>query len=182
MADEYRDSRAVAELKEYLTERGIQTSIYNRDRLVVLARAAADIGLEPESDPLDVKREHDHERRTIVLSTGETTLLPDVKDITDWQCDLAYIPNIEMGDIMVYLMTSCGWIKSRLSSYKNDNSYKLFENKHVDNVMLKTFENDYTYVMSTCLPETRQNEKPYQTWVLLSKDGSVKSGGCTCVA
>ena len=182
MADEHRDSRTVAELKEYLTERGIQTSIYNRERLVVLASAAADIGLEPESDPLDVKREHDHERRTIVLSTGETTLLPDVKDITDWQCDLAYIPNIEMGDIMVYLMTSCGWIKSRLSSYKNDNSYKLFENKHVDNVMLKTFENDYTYVMSTCLPETRQNEKPYQTWLLLSKDGSVKSGGCTCVA
>ncbi|KAK3086590.1 hypothetical protein FSP39_020732 [Pinctada imbricata] len=181
MAAESQNKRTVPEMKEFLAERGIQTSIYNKDQLIKLVEAASELGLETEADPEEEKSQHDEERRTVTMSTGITTILPDVKDFTEWQCDLTTLPTIEIGDIMVYLLTNCGWIKTRLSSYKEDNGYKLFENRHIDTVMLKNL-NEFTYIKSTCLPETRQNEKPYQTWILLGNDGSVKSGGCTCVA
>ncbi|KAK3092354.1 hypothetical protein FSP39_001790 [Pinctada imbricata] len=32
------------------------------------------------------------------------------------------------------------------------------------------------------VPETRQHATPYQTWLLVGKDGNIHSGGCACVA
>ena len=182
MATEQQKFKSVPELKEFLRERGIQTSLYRKEQLIQLAVAASEINLEAESDSFDDKRDSDQLRRTVVIGGYSNVVLPDVGSITGWQSDLSSIPNIEMGDIMVYLMTTCGWGAGRLKSYKEDNSYKLFQNRHIDNVRIGNIEHNYIYVRCTCVPETRQSEKPYETWILLNRNGTIKSGGCTCVA
>ncbi|CAC5361865.1 unnamed protein product [Mytilus coruscus] len=74
------------------------------------------------------------------------------------------------------------WSNDRLKSYKNDNGYQLYMQRHVDNVVMRTLNNDHLYIKCSCTPETRQKEKPYTTWILMDNKASIKSGGCTCVA
>ncbi|KAJ8310318.1 hypothetical protein KUTeg_012183 [Tegillarca granosa] len=83
---------------------------------------------------------------------------------------------------MVYLTTSCDWDANRLKSFKTDNSYKLFEANHIDNVRLGMLEHGYRYVKASCVPETRQSDVPYCSWLLYTSMGYIQTGGCTCVA
>ena len=85
----------------------------------------------------------------------QNVVLPDVGSITGYQRDLSSIPNIEMGDIMVYLMTTCEWGTGRLKSYKEDNSYKLFQNRHIENVRIGDIEHNYFYVRLYPLDKTK---------------------------
>jgi hypothetical protein len=185
MAAERHHLKTVPQLKEFLKERGIQTSIYRKENLIRLAEAATEMKIQPEERSLQSKRGLDLQRRTVEVGTDEssvTVVLPDVNRLASWKCELKNLPKIEMGDIMVYLMTKCGWGTNRLKSYKDDNSFKLYQTNHIDKVVIAPVAHDYMYVKSACVPETRQLEKPYETWILVKKDGSVKSGGCTCVA
>ncbi|XP_061190782.1 uncharacterized protein LOC133198830 [Saccostrea echinata] len=185
MAAEQLRLKSVPQLRDFLKERGIQTSIYRKQQLLRLAQAATAMEIEPEECAIENKRYHDQQRRTVEVRTDEnitTFILPDVSGLSDWNVDLQTMPKIEMGDVMVYLMTYCDWSANRLKSYKDDNSFKLYQTNHIDKVAMATVAHGYMYVKSTCVPETRQSEKPYETWILLHKNGSVKSGGCTCVA
>ena len=110
-------------------------------------------------------------------------ILDDVRKADGWTKNLISIPDLESGDIMVYLYKECGWGEKRLKSYKGDNGYKLFLANHISDVEICSLQNaPYTYVRANCIPETRQNEDSYRTWILLEKSGGVHSGGCTCVA
>ncbi|KAK3083943.1 hypothetical protein FSP39_005730 [Pinctada imbricata] len=84
---------------------------------------------------------------------------------------------------MVYLYKECGWADERLKNYKNDKGYKLFTANHISDVeMCIIKETPYVYLKAACIPETRQNEHPYMTWILLHTSGRVQTSGCTCVA
>lgn len=74
------------------------------------------------------------------------------------------------------------WSEERLGAYKDDNGFRLFLSKHIDMVEIHDIvDTDYVYILATCVPETRQSENPYCTWILVEKNGQVKSGGCSCV-
>ena len=104
-------------------------------------------------------------------------------DTDKWSKNLKHVPSTESCDIMIYFMKECGWEDERLKKYKSDNGYKLHLANHVGNVeMAKIPDVPYTYIKCTCVPETRQNDTPYQTWVCIKDDGTVHSGGCACVA
>ena len=121
-------------------------------------------------------------QRTVRVNGQDVTLI-DVNKVNKWFKNLRDLPNIEPCDVMIYLMKMCGWEEERLKHYKNDNGYKLHLANLVSNVEMAAIPDiPYTYVKSACIPETRQNEAPYQTWVCLSNSGTVHSGGCTCVA
>ena len=128
MATEQPKFKSVPELKEFLRERGIQTSLYRKEQLIKLAEAASEINLEAQSDSFEEKREYDQLRRTVVIDESSNVVLPDVGSITGWQRELSSIPNIEMGDIMVYLMTTCEWGTGRLKSYKGVNYMEIRNN------------------------------------------------------
>ncbi|XP_062620989.1 uncharacterized protein LOC134282605 [Saccostrea cucullata] len=181
MAAESHRNKSVAELKAFLSDRGINTSLYRKDALIRIAEAASALNLEPETENYGNYQTERANRRSVIVQ-GTSVTLPDICSVSDWQQDLSLLPNIETGDIMVYLMTKCSWTESRLKAYKNDNGYKLFQHRHIDNVVVKFLSYNHFYIKCTCVPETRQSEKPYTTWILMDNDGTVKSGGCTCVA
>ncbi|CAC5415858.1 unnamed protein product [Mytilus coruscus] len=180
MAGIDKQSKSVAELKAFLRERGVNTSIHRKESLIRLAEAATEIQLEPE----EVENYHSdrQNRRTIKTPDGKKVIIPDIFSISDWNNNLITLPTVEMGDIFVYLMTTCMWSNDRLKSYKNDNGYQLYMQRHVDNVVMRTLNTDHLYIKCSCTPETKQKEKPYTTWILMDNKASIKSGGCTCVA
>ncbi|CAC5371146.1 unnamed protein product [Mytilus coruscus] len=180
MAGIDQQNKSVAELKAFLRERGVNTSIHRKDSLIRLAEAATEIQLEPE----EVENYHSdrQNRRTIETPDGKKVIIPDILSISGWNNNLTTVPTVEMGDIFVYLMTTCMWSNDRLKSYKNDNDYQLYMQRHVENVVMRTLNNDHLYIKCSCIPETRQKEKPYTTWKLMDNKASIKSGGCTCVA
>lgn len=172
----------VPELQRFLRDRGISTGNSRKDHLIRLAEAAADMNV-PSVAPDDYHSMSVSRRTVGDPVTGNDIVLSDVDKVTGWTPNLTMLPTIEIGDVMVYLLGTCGWTNDRLKTYKTDNSFQLFQANHVYDVNCCILrDGHFIYIRSKCVPETRQSEKPYDTWVLLDKSGSVKSGGCTCVA
>lgn len=69
-----------------------------------------------------------------------------------------------------------------MKEYKHDNGFKLNDAYHISGVQLANISTDFSYIKEFCVPETRQSADPYVNWVLVHKDGWIRSGGCTCMA
>ena len=74
----------------------------------------------------------------------------------------------------------------KLRKYQKDNAYLLFKDRHISDVRISDFipvgSKQYLYTTAGCRPQTRQSAPPYSTWLLISNESSVQSGGCSCVA
>ena len=172
---------SVEQLRKYLQDRGVTCAEYRKHHLIRLAEVAHELNLEVLTAD-DFPTFH-ADRRTVNNRNGVSVTVADIRDVSCWFTALHSLPQVEIADIMVYVMHKCGWGPSRLRNYKKDNSWQLQQNGHISSVKLHEIPDcDFVYVMCDCTPETRQSEKPYSTWVLLQNDGQVRSGGCTCVA
>ncbi|XP_061195896.1 uncharacterized protein LOC133204152 [Saccostrea echinata] len=169
------ESYKVPELKRFLQNRGVTCHFYRRDHLLRLCKLAAELNLEVLNDESD-------ELQSVVNGNNGKDFLP-IQNVTKWSTNLATLPSIESCDVMVYLINNCGWEASRLTSYKKDNGYKLHIDNHISDVNIAEVTNciPYFYVKACCVPETRQTEAPYVTWVLLKTNGQIFAGGCSCV-
>ena len=123
----------------------------------------------------------DSSRRTVIDSDSQMTLR-SVRDVEKWEDDLSNLPDIGNCDILVYLLQYCAWDEKCLTEHNHDNGFKLFNANHISGVELAKISTDFSYIMGFCVPETRQSADPYVTWVLVHKDGWIRSGGCTCMA
>ena len=103
---------------------------------------------------------------------GKEIMVIDVSQVKDWNEHLKEIPDITMGDVMVYMLSTCQWSEDRLRSFKQDNGYKLFQNNHISDVRLSKTEEDFFYIRGKCIPETSQSSDPYSTWILIHLDTS----------
>ena len=178
------DGLQVPQLKQYLQDRGVSCSFYRKHDLVRLCQIANEINLEVIDGSFDGDqyKSFDIGRRTVNID-NEKIVLDEVEGVKGWTKNLASLPDIEIGDVLVYLLKYCGWDDGRMKRYRFDNGHKLFTESHIHNVeMCAIDKTPFLYVRSSCIPETRQNEAPYKTWILLNEDGNVHSGGCTCVA
>ncbi|KAJ8307678.1 hypothetical protein KUTeg_014772 [Tegillarca granosa] len=93
------------------------------------------------------------------------------------------MPLVETSDILIYCLNVCGWNNSRMTRYREDNGYQLFLAHHIKDVHLHHCKGtEFLYIKADCVPETRQSEVPYTTWVIMHRSGYFKSGGCSCVA
>lgn len=183
MADEEHRNKTVRELKDFLRQRDINTSIHRKPTLIRLCEAASAMSMEPEEEE-DVNTDR-VERRTIEVD-GKPVILEDILSISTskWEKNLTDIPNIENGDVMIYLLTVCKWSKERLKNYKADRGYQLFktDSHHIDNVLITKMPHQHYYVKSTCVPQDSQGDKPYMAWLLMDDTANIKSGGCNCPA
>ncbi|KAK3086709.1 hypothetical protein FSP39_022335 [Pinctada imbricata] len=175
----------VPKLEPFLQERGVTCSFYNKEHLVKLCYLAKELNLEIIEQNIDRESELSSiSRRTVNVNNDstETVVLEKVDDISVWSSHLSSLPPLETADALVYLYDYCAWGSSRLKSYKTDNGFQLHLANHIGNVQISQQQNGaFMYVKSTCVPETRQNDKPYKVWILLKNSGEVVSGGCTCV-
>lgn len=92
------------------------------------------------------------------------------------------IPLIGGQPSILETVTDSGSFPGPVKNYKSDNAYQLYMCGHVSDVRLCQCDSNYMYVKGSCIPETRQAERPYDSWILLDNTGSIHSGGCTCVA
>ncbi|XP_076095702.1 uncharacterized protein LOC143066777 [Mytilus galloprovincialis] len=174
----------VNNLKGFLQKRGVTCYFYRKDHLVKLCDLALELQLPILNEENDVEPDitiSSLTRRTLVIG-GKEVIAPEVSSVV-WSVDLRFIPNIEIGDILVYMLNYCGWSGDKLKSYKRDNGYQLFQANHIDSVKISPqFDGNCYYVGGTCVPETRQKECPYDVWILVRPSGEIVSGGCSCVA
>lgn len=174
-------TKTVPELRQFLSQRGISCYEYRKLKLVRLAEVAFELNLDvitPEDDYKDVLTK----RRTIKNHDGSFSVAPDL-DKVNWSTDLKNLPFTEMADLLIYFIRKGEWSDTRLKNYRQDNGYKLFKDRHINDVkMCKIPNSDYVYIAATCIRETNLSENPYTTWLLLQCDGQIFSGGCSCVA
>ena len=80
-----------------------------------------------------------------------------------WSSDIKLLPNIEKGDILIYLLKKYDWNDDRLKLYKKDNGYALFCAGHVSDVKLSLIPGiqSFYYILATCVPEIRRSAEPY---------------------
>lgn len=110
----------------------------------------------------------DIKRRT-VEENGVNVIIPSPTDDITWYKRLTSLPYIQTFDILFFFMTYCKWDSHRLQSYKNDNGIRLFSSNHIEHVQIsETLQNNYLYIKSDSIPETRQTSDPYKTWVSTS--------------
>ena len=172
------DNLSVPKLRGYLQERCVTVSDYKKCDLLRLAKRASDL-------ELDVVEADDHElsmKKHRKLDGGEMPPLADLRV----HADLSSLPHMDLVHVFVYLTETCGWDNDKLRKYQKDNAYLLFKDRHISDVRISDFipvgSKQYLYTTTGCRPQTRQSAPPYSTWLLISNESSVQSGGCSCVA
>ncbi|CAG2217390.1 unnamed protein product [Mytilus edulis] len=173
----------VNDLKGFLQKRGVTCYFYRKDHLVKLCDLALELQLPILNEENDMEPDitiSSLTRRTLVIG-GKEVIAPEVSSIV-WSADLRFIPNIEIGDILVYMLYYCGWSSDKLIT-RTMVINELFRANHIDSVKISPqFDGNCYYVGGTCIPETRQKESPYDVWILVRPSGEIVSGGCSCVA
>ncbi|CAH1777005.1 unnamed protein product, partial [Owenia fusiformis] len=173
------DKMTVSQLKDYLKQREVSTSDYRRDMLVGLAKLAHEIQLEKNPE-INEETFSTESRRTVNID-GKTITFEDPEQIKNWNIDLKTVPDIELSHCFHYLHTVCGWNAGRLANYTKDNGFKLFKDRHISAVKVKSLSHEHMYVQAECVRQTSLSENPYKLFVLLEKSGIIKSAGCQCV-
>ena len=94
-------------------ERGISTGNSRKDHLIRLAEAAANMNV-PSVAPDDYHSMSVSRRTVGDPVTGNDIVLSDVDKVTGWTPNLTMLPTIEIGDVMVYLLGTCGLDKRQV--------------------------------------------------------------------
>ncbi|XP_070550275.1 uncharacterized protein [Ptychodera flava] len=170
----------VPELRKFLKSRNVTCGEATKAQLVELSVLTLELDVRAIAD--DDYEKSLGERRT-VIDGGRQVVLPDPNVITQWESSLKMMPKIDIADVFVYLISHCCWSTSRMKKYRYDRGYRLYKDGNIIGVQLHPMPDvNHLYVMGDCVRETSVREKPYKTWLLLSEEGDIVSGGCTCVA
>ncbi|XP_070533496.1 uncharacterized protein [Ptychodera flava] len=173
------EQRTVPDLKDFLQKRGVTVSNYRKQDLVKLCVAAATLDVQPIDR--DDSEELSRIRRTVKVGDG-SGLVDDHRRLKRWSGDLSTMPDVSLPDVLIWLKTGCNWTSERLRKHEQDKGYLLYKGNHIYGVTYAATKHRHFYIKSLCIRQEKQKESPYEPWVLVSKDGEVVSGGCTCVA
>ncbi len=169
----------VEQLKDVLKQRGVPSSNKLKAELLDLSEKA--VKVYKPIEPCD----HDYserKRRQVTTQDGQEVDLYNRK--VKWTIDLKDLPHITLSNIFRYLVGHCGWTSERLCSYTNDDGYKMFLSGHVVKCEIGTISRhkEHVYIQGSVIPEERQRDDRYDTWVLLSTRSFIVSAGCQCTA
>lgn len=169
----------VPTLKTFLKSKGIPYSGYGKRQLKDMVLKAVQ---HPHlvDDVLPLQEDSSIERRKIKISETEI-MLPDPRTLTEWEEDLQTIPYITHAHGLMYLLLKQGWAADRVQVYEKECGYKLYQERHIQNVKVKKLEFDVSCIRGTCVRQTNQNETPYQVWMFASSNGDIHAAGCQCI-
>ena len=169
----------VSQLKEYLRQRSVPHSGYNKNELVKLVKNAIENpNLLEEVEPAD--SEIIGENRRTVSVNGKLVVFPDPHLLRDWDDSHSNIPPITSAYCLIYLMNKKGWSGKRLESFENERGYQLFNDNHINTVQVKKLNDDMSYIRARCVRQTSQKESPYCVWLLATNRGHIEASGCQC--
>ena len=99
-----------------------------------------------------------------------------------WKNDPMLWPSIEYGDIYTYLIDFPRlFSREKMKNYKSLEAHAYFKDGWVETIYHISKSNS---IILKCKvkPSQRVTEEPHQPWVALTKDGTVITGHCTCMA
>ena len=168
----------LVQLKQYLRERRVPHSGYNKQQLLKLVENSLKNPELLQSVDSDDGEEVGVIRRTISVK-GQLVAFPDPHLLRGWSDTLSNIPKITSGCCLMFLMKK-GWSTKRLHNFEKERGYQLFNDKHINCVELKQVEHEMLYIRGKCIRQTAQKESPYTVWLLATSDGEIKASGCQC--
>ncbi len=169
----------VDQLKDVLKQRGVPSSNKLKAELLHLSEKA--VKVYKPIEPCD-HEESERRRRRVTTHNGKEIDLYNRK--INWTNDLKKLPNVTLSQVFRYLVRQCEWTSERLCSYTSDDGYKMFLSGHVVKVELGIIarHSEHLYVSGSTIPEERQKDDRYDTWVLISLRSFIVSAGCQCTA
>ena len=172
----FLQEQTVPVLKRYLQQRGVTVGTRRKGELVDLCLRAHTLGLSRE------RTEDDEGRHSELARTVAGSVLPHPASLeTPWDANMRPLPMVSILDAFGYLSEKCGWDMARLKRFKDDRGYLLHQSGHVSNVK-QNRHGSFSYVRGQCTPQTRLSAKPYDLWLLISEEGQIITGQCTCTA
>ncbi|KAL1466002.1 hypothetical protein MTO96_026950 [Rhipicephalus appendiculatus] len=113
------------------------------------------------------------------------TQYPDPFTITAWINDPKRWPNVRFGDIYIYLVNTRGpYSAEAMKSYRSLKAYGLAMEGHLRKVLVSDMASsmECCFLKSDVTPSQRTTAKPYESWVLVNRDGSISTAHCICMA
>lgn len=114
------------------------------------------------------------------LQRSDGLILPHPSSPLMWVDDMKKWPEVTYGDIFNYFVLSQGVDGASMKNYKSTEAYQYLHSGKVGRVLLHS-EGDFVFLKANVHPS--QSSSPcHSAWVLLSKQGSVETTGCSCIA
>lgn len=172
----------VPELREQLRKKGICCVGKRKEKLLFLVERADGVYADLEEDDSEQSQ---HKRLCVRVTDGDQEKKVELSEKkVNWTEDLHDVPMVRDGNVFAYLMYQCKWGCGRMNNFEKDDGYLMFKDVHVEKMRLGTItgHSQHVKVEGSVRPEQRQTDSRYATWVLLSKESKIISGGCQCVA
>lgn len=170
----------VPELKRYLKARDIPVSNHKKQDLVEMVRKCM---LQP--DLVSVREEDDNEnvqslRRSVDVN-GKVLVFPDPYSVNTWEENLQGLPAVSIENCLCYLIFKMNWPSKRVNSLKGERGYSLYQENHIQSVMMTPEIHGLVYIKAKCVRQTAQREAPYEVWILVTQEGTIEAAGCQCI-
>ena len=170
----------VPQLRDYLRDRGISVTGYNKLQLTRLAEVACEIGL-----PTDVDL---HQCTTISEKVKALGLeFNDPFSLSGYSDDLTSIPCVSIYDIFNFLIARrSDYDRRKIKAYKSYEDYRLFNDGHVETVTFNPLTLDNKYCVFKCSVKPTQkemsylNKSHYDLWIIMEKTGEIVLAFCQC--
>ena len=183
-------TKSVPWLKEYLKERGIQSSGKRKAELLELC---------VKSEEIKVPKISEEERVDPAISMKEQLKTTDEGYLTNplnkenqafgkWTQNFSNVSDFRFPDLFNYLVgKDPGYNAESLKSYKSLLGYKLYFDGHVEDLRYhppQPSTSSYSYFVFAVKPtersKTDDGSATYKGFFILKKDGSVHSAYCPC--
>ncbi len=114
------------------------------------------------------------------LRRSDGLKLSHPSSLLTWVDDMKKWPEVSYGDIFNYFVLSEGVDGAAMKNYKSTEAYQYLYCGMVDCVLLHS-QGDFVFLKANVHPS--QSSSPnHSAWVQVSKQGSVETTGCSCIA
>ena len=174
------DCWTVLELRTFLKDRGVPFSNYNKHELTRMVKKCI-------AGPhlVDVREVDDdesvHDQRRCVEINGEEEIFPNPLSLSGWEKNLGAMPPVSLDKAMLYLIFKMNWPQARVTNWKKERGYDLFQSDHVHEVCMKQTNHSFVFIKGKCTRQTAQQERPYVVWILTTEEGNIACAGCQCI-
>ncbi len=114
------------------------------------------------------------------LRRSDGLKLSHPSSLLTWVDDMKKWPELSYGDIFNYFVLSEGVDGAAMKNFKSTEAYQYLHSGKVDRVMLHS-EGDFVFLKANVHP-SQSSSSTHSAWVLISKQGSVETTGCSCIA
>lgn len=170
------------QLQHYLMRRGKATSGNKKD-LAARALVSFESNDKVLDCPKDITDRLEKEYGNLLFKLNIED--PNKVDDSLWSQDLTTWPNVNLGHIFHFILTTKAFDTSYIGQYKVKKAYSYFASSRIHQVLTynPTTLTNHVIIKSSVTPSMKVSDKPWKLWILCSKStGVIISAYCQCTA